>query len=334
VNLISAELRRLFARRFTRIMMIVILLALALVTVGVAASSHRHDAAALAKAQAQVAQIQQQQQADQRACEAEQAGSATDTSGKQFPPGFDCAQLGSWQPDPEDFLPHEFSFRDEASQLVIVLGGMLALLGFAIGASFVGAEWSSGGMMNLLLWRPRRVPTLLGKLFALLLGTAGLGVVYSGLFTAALWEVANLRGNTDKVTSGVWQSLALGDARALALGLFMACVGFAVASLGRHTATAMGVAVGYLVVYELGLRIVLEIARVSRPERFFLSNYVLAWLTKAQWYYDQHFCDHRSDVCQPPQWAIHLNQGLVALSALVLLTVGAAVWAMRRRDIT
>ena len=28
---------------------------------------------------------------------------------------------------------------------------------FVIGASFVGAEWNSGGMMNLLLWRPQRL---------------------------------------------------------------------------------------------------------------------------------------------------------------------------------
>ena len=34
---------------------------------------------------------------------------------------------------------------------------ILALVGFVIGASFVGAEWSTGGMMNLLLWRPKRL---------------------------------------------------------------------------------------------------------------------------------------------------------------------------------
>ena len=39
-----------------------------------------------------------------------------------------------------------------------------------IGASFVGAEWNSGGMMNLLLWRPQRLKVLSTKLAALLAG--------------------------------------------------------------------------------------------------------------------------------------------------------------------
>ncbi len=253
---------------------------------------------------------------------------------RNYPPDFDCSQINSWTPDPKDFLPYEFDFRAQAPQLIVVLGGLLALFGFAIGASFVGAEWSSGGMMNLLLWRPRRLPTLLGKLSALLIGVAGLSVVYAGLFVAGLWTAATLRGTTAKVTSGVWQSLALGNLRALALGLLIACVGFAVASLGRHTATALGVAVGYLVVFELGLRIVLNIVHTPRPQRFFLSNYVLAWLSKAQWFYDYNYCNQRRDTCEPPHWAIHMNQGVVALGALVVLTVGGALWAMRRRDIT
>lgn len=334
MNLFIAEFRRLFARRFTRIMLILVLLVLGAIVVGVGASSHKHDAAALAAAQADVDRIVAQNQQEVQRCEAEQADPPASDASRQYPPDFDCSQIANWSPRAEDLLPYQFSLRDEAPQLIVVLGGLLALLGFALGASFVGAEWSSGGMTNLLLWRPRRVPTLLGKLTALLVGVGVLGVGYAAAFVAGLWEVARLRGTTGVLTSGVWQSLALGAGRSIALGLFLACVGFAVASLGRHTATALGVAVGYLVVFELGLRIVLEIVRVHRPERFFLSNYVFAWLAKAQWFYDFDNCDDATGACAPPHWAIHLNQGLLALGVLVALTLGAAIWSMRRRDIT
>jgi ABC-2 type transport system permease protein len=334
VNLLNAELRRLFARRFTRLMLVVVLLVMAAVAVGTAVNSHRHDAAALARAQAQVDQLRQQSAQEQQRCEDEQANPPSDASQRRFPPDFDCAQLGAWIPEADNFLPYEFNFRKDAPQMILVLGGLLTLFGFAVGASFVGAEWNSGGMMNLLLWRPRRLPTLLGKLSALLVGLTVAAIGYTAIWVGALWGVASARGSTAQMTAGVWRSLGLDSARALVLGLCAACVGFAIASLGRHTATALGIAVGYLVVFEIGVRIVLGAARVHRPERFLLSNYVAAWLTKAQWFYDWHYCDTRAGACEAPRWAIHLNQGLLALGAMVLVTVVAAFWTMRRRDIT
>jgi ABC-2 type transport system permease protein len=334
VNLLSAELRRLFARRFTRLMLILILLVMAAVAAGIGWQSHKHDAAALRAAQQRVEQYRQDNLVQQQQCEAQQANPPADGV-KNFPPDFDCAQIGQWLPTADDLLPYQYDFRKDTPRLVMVLGGLLALLGFAVGASFVGAEWNSGGMMNLLLWRPRRVPTLAGKLAALLTGLTLTSVLYAGAWIGALWTVANVRGSTARMTPGVWRSLALDNGRAVALGLCAACIGFAVASLGRHTATALGAAVGYLVVFEIGLRIVLGIAGVARPERFFVSNYMGAWLMKAQWHDDYNFCNaHPNQACEPPHWAIHLNQGLLVLGVAVLLTAGAAFWSMRRRDIT
>ena len=76
--------------------------------------------------------------------------------------------------------------------------GLLALFGFVVGASFVGAEWSTGGMMNLLVWRPRRVRLLLGKLAALLLGVLRFVVVSGVAWLAALWTVSRFRGDASR----------------------------------------------------------------------------------------------------------------------------------------
>jgi ABC-2 type transport system permease protein len=334
VNLLNAELRRLFARRFTRLMLIVVLLVLGAVAAGIAANSHPRDAAAVARAQEKVDNIRRQAELDQQRCEEEQANPPSDPAQRRFPPDFPCAQQTAWVPGVDNFLPYEFDFRKDAPQMVLVLGGLLALFGFGVGASFVGAEWHSGGMMNLLLWRPRRLPTILGKLTSLLLGVTVTAIGYTAVWAGALWAVASTRGSTAHMTAGVWRSLGLDSARALVLGLCAACIGFAIASLGRHTATALGVAVGYLVVFEIGVRIVLAMAGTHRPERFFLSNYVGAWLSKAQWFYDYHYCDTRPGACEAPKWAVHLNQGLIALGVLVLVPLMAALWSMRRRDIT
>ena len=68
--------------------------------------------------------------------------------------------------------------------MIVLFGGMLALFGFAVGASFVGAEWHSGGMMNLLLWRPRRLALLAQKLGALLLSVLASGLALGALLGA------------------------------------------------------------------------------------------------------------------------------------------------------
>ena len=55
----------------------------------------------------------------------------------------------------------------------------------------------------------------------------------------------------------MWQSFALDGARGIGLILAVAAIGFGLASLGRHTAMALGAAIGVFVISEIGLRIAL-----------------------------------------------------------------------------
>ena len=48
-----------------------------------------------------------------------------------------------------------FTFAEEAEPLLYFLIAFLALFGFLVGASYIGADLNSGGVVNLLLWRPR-----------------------------------------------------------------------------------------------------------------------------------------------------------------------------------
>jgi hypothetical protein len=345
VKLVRAELARLFGRRFTKIMLGVVVLLLLVIGFGLGATSHKHNAQTRAQALAQIQQMRQQNEADvQRQrdeCEASQRG---DANAPKFPPGFDCSQiqLPDYSPTEQNlaaFEPHQFVFRTDATDTLIVVGFLLALLGFAVGASFVGAEWSSGGMMNLLLWRPRRVPVLAGKLFTLLVGMLGAGIVLSVAWVAAVYGIASVRGDTGRITRGLFTSLALTDARALGMMLVAAAIGFGIASLGRNTATALGLAVGYVIVLEIGTRIVLQLAAVARPERFFLSNYALAWLAKSQSYVDVSACRRKAAAgvavnCEPTEWMLHMNQSLVLGGVLVAVVLVWAFVSFRRRDIT
>jgi ABC-2 type transport system permease protein len=338
VRLFRTEWSRLFARRFTSIMIVLVVVILGLVAVGVAASSQRPGPELVAKAKVQADRNREQIRQLRAECEAYQRD--PNTAGeppemRRFPPDIDCARaFDPGQVRDEDFLPHTFSFRAEAPNLVLVLAGLLALLSFAVGSSFVGAEWSSGSMMNLLTWRPRRVSVLLTKLAALLSGLLLVALVLAGAWAATLYAIARWRGRVGEVTAGSLTSLGLDNARAIGLALAAAVIGFAFASLGRHTATALGVVVAWALVLEIGLRIVLGIAEVSRVERWFLSSYAAAWLVKKATFADFSGCRFAEGPCEPTVWSLTMNQGALVLGSATLLVLVIAVLAMRRRDVT
>jgi hypothetical protein len=90
-----------------------------------------------------------------------------------------------------------------------------------------------------------------------------------------------------------------------------------------------------VVVVEVALRIVLS-ARIARPERFFLTSYMLAWLNNTTTYAEQAACpvSRFGPRCQPTIWSIGAGHSAVLISAILLATLVAAVIALRRRDIT
>ncbi len=335
MNLFTAETKRLLARRFTWVMLAVIVGILGMVVLGVALNSQPVTPEALARAE-QDADISRAD-AERFRAECEQAQRDPGGGTGQFPPGLDCAAAFDTSGiDASDYLPYVFTFSDESRILLGVCGGVVALFGFAVGASFVGAEWSTGGMANLLLWRPRRVPLLLTKLGAALTGVLGIGAATALAFLGALWLTARYTGVTGDVTASFWQSLGLTGIRALTLALVTTTVGFALASVGRHTATALGVGVGYLIVGQIGLPVVLSLTEVAKPERYFLSSYVVAWLENGVTMQDFTGCSDAPDggPCEPVTWAIGMGDAAWLGGVIVAVVLGAAVWQMARRDVT
>ncbi|TDB71692.1 ABC transporter permease subunit [Micromonospora sp. KC721] len=336
MSLYVTELRRLAKRRLTRIMLVLLVLGLAGVATALAFSSQQRSPAVVAQAQADAdAQYRQSvKDWEKMVAECDAAQARGEQTEERYGPN--CGR--DWQPrpdmfDPEWSLPYEFNFRGEFEMIVAVFAGAVALFGFVVGASFVGAEWSTGGMMNLLLWRPRRLAVLGAKLAALLSLLAGVTVLLGALWTAAFWLIASTRGSTEKVTAGVWQSVGLGGLRALALILVAGAVAFALASLGRHTAMALGVAVGIAVISEIGIRIGTAIAGVSFGDRYVLSTYARAWFEKQHKLLDYEACNLVQGACEPAELIITWQQSGLLFGIGSALILFAAFWIMRRRDV-
>jgi ABC-2 type transport system permease protein len=339
MRLFRTELRRLAKRRFTRNMTLLGLLVLVAVAAGTYLTNEKigpeQIAAAQRAAEREYQRAVQFTEAHRRECERVQATGTTQEKAN-FPA--DCSVI---QPppreaiDPQWHIAATFEFRKEFEPMITAFAGVLALVAFVAGASFVGAEWNTGGMMNLLLWRPRRLQVLLTKLAALLTGMVGLFLLSGAAFTAAFWAVGTYRGTTEGMNPGVWQSFALTGLRGLVLVLVAGAVGFGLASLGRHTALALGGALGVVVVGQFGLGILLAIAQVKFVEAWLLPTYLLAWMQKKITLENYQACEMSfSGECRPDTMDIVWQDTAILLAVGVVLVVGAALWVMRRRDVT
>jgi hypothetical protein len=136
------------------------------------------------------------------------------------------------------------------------------------------------------------------------------------------------------MTGGVWQSFGLTGLRGFALVVVAAVVGFGLASLGRHTAFALGGVIAVAVVGQFGLGIVLSLADVKFPEAWLIPTYALAWIDKQVKLENFEACNFSTvSGCQPDTLTITWQHSAWLLAAGLVLTLGAALWSMRRRDI-
>ncbi|WP_329104993.1 ABC transporter permease [Micromonospora sp. NBC_01699] len=336
MSLYTTELRRIFKRRLTRLMLSLVVLGLAGIAIAFTVNSHRVGPAQVAAAEvrAEAAYQEQLRYHDEsvRACE---AAKAAGTGADRFPP--DCGR--EWAPTRDNFqaqwfMPYQFDFRAEFGAFIAIFAGIMALFGFVVGASYIGAEWHSGGMTNLLLWRPKRLTVLLTKLAALLSTLLGLSVVLGALWTAGFWLIGRYDGVTGKLTRGVWESFALSGLRAVGLVLAVAAIAFGLASLGRHTAMALGVAVGVTVVSEIGVRTIMSLIGTPFGDRYVLSTYALAWFEKKWTLFDYEACNFRQGECVPGELVLTWQDSGLVFGIGTAVVLAAAIWAMRRRDVT
>lgn len=309
MNLLRTELRRLLARRLYRIVAALLLGLVVLIVGRTALDSQRATPERVAAARAE-----QQARTDQFRADC-----------RQHAPPDQQAECENIEGPPVEFLLNTFRFADSARDLVIALGVALGLVGFVVGAGFLGAEWSAGTLGHLLVWEPRRLRVLAGKAGALALGLAGLGAVLMALHIAALYGAAAVRGSTDGTTSGVLASVALTGVRGVALAVGTALAGFALAGLVRSTTGAIGLGFAYFVAGELALR---SLSRDAEP--WLLSTNVAAWLERSITIY--LYCP--SCVNGEQQVVVTGGHAAAYLGALVAAAVVASAALFRRRDVT
>ncbi|MGW0436782.1 ABC transporter permease subunit [Micromonospora sp. NPDC003197] len=329
MNLVRAEFGRLYARRFVRLMLVLLIAAFGVTIATTLVSTHQPTARELAQAEVLA---EQQRQANERIfadCQAAKIG----TADSEFPPEF-LAKCDLKQPaevHETDYLYGVFVFEREIRPLTYFLITFLVLFGFLVGASYIGADLNSGGMTNLLLWRPQRMIVLGTKLGTLLAAVLAVALVSAVVYLSAFWVIAQVSGFPGELDGEFWRWLGLTAVRGVTLILLVTALSFGLAVLGRHTAAALGVVAGYAVVWELGARIVMEIVNAFRPDQWMLSTYVGAWMSGKIDLWDSTTCTGFS-VCDG-RYTITWVPALIVLLVLVGGCVGAAFASFRQRDL-
>ncbi|MDG4792667.1 ABC transporter permease subunit [Micromonospora sp. WMMD1082] len=336
MNLIRAEVERLGARRFVQLMVVLLLLAFGVTAATTLAGSHQPSATELAEAQRQALSERRDLELVHERCLARDRGEPPVNDDHIYLPP-DCSELDpalrDRLPVAADYLTGVFTFTRQAEPLLYFLVAYLVLFGFLVGASYIGADLNSGGVVNLLLWRPRRLTVLGTKLGTLLGAVLALSVLASLAYLVTFWVIAQVGGYPGPTDAAFWAELGAIWGRGLTLVLLAAAAGFSIATMGRHTSAALGAVAAYLVVWELGGRIVLQIVEAARPDQLMLSTYVGAWLAGEVTHWD-------ASACRPLTYGYCDGQYTVtwqpAMAVLLLLTAGlvAAAFALfRRRDL-
>jgi hypothetical protein len=126
----------------------------------------------------------------------------------------------------------------------------LIIAGWLLGASFIGADWRAGSITTLLTWEPRRARVIVAKVLACAVSVFVLAMALQAVLGGILSLDAVFRGTTEGVDASWWRETGGVALRAATLTSVSSVVGFAVASIGRNTAAALGAGFAYIAVVE------------------------------------------------------------------------------------
>jgi len=319
MRLLSVELSRFRSRRA-----VVVILIVAAALAGLLVASAAYDSRPISQAERSAAEREAAQQRvnidpDYRTCLADPTA-YFDTDATQD----DCAQI---LPQADWFLDRSIldlgrELQGRGLTLLVLLAGTAVL----VGATFAGADWSSGSMSNQLLFVPRRARVWLTKAVAVVVGATVLSAVVTAAFWGLLYAVSASRGL--HTSAATWRDIAETSGRGVALAAAVALGSFAVTMLLRHTGATLGVLFAYAVVGE-GLVAALPFDKMTQ---WSLPYNVAAWLQNGVQVYDNSLPCGDTGSCSST-YILPLGHAAAYLGVLLVLAVVASVLTFRRRDV-
>jgi ABC-type transport system involved in multi-copper enzyme maturation permease subunit len=332
-SLLKAELHRFRARRFIQVLVGIGVLGWAVAVVIGLLNFGTPTQADYAEAQAQVDQILAENETFRQQCLDDPEAFA----GPGAPEGLSPEEVCGTELTADDiggvesFLTKApFDLGSTGTTGAVAFGGLAAALAFVIGATWIGAEWSSRSMVALLFWAPQRLRVMGTKLAVLVAGATVFGIAaqVGWLTMAGILDAAV--GLDEPLPEGFWSDLLQTQARGVLLVVLAAVIGFGLTSIVRNTGAALGIGL----VYVIAVQLILGGFKPSWSQWMLGTNAVglvnPGGLTI--YFYDQ--VDYSQDNFGEPvaYYLGHLQSGLF-LGVVAVLLVGLGTWLFARRDI-
>jgi ABC-2 type transport system permease protein len=242
-RLLAAELRRILARRLVRLTVALALIGTLLGGVAAFAWSGSLTQATyqqlVAEAKAQVRSQEARTDACLQAHGVRRGDEIPDDVIEQCFPAKDVGHVN----DPR-------FHRARLRSILQGVTGSLAVVGWALGASLVGAEFASRSMTTMLTWDPRRWRVFTAKSVAVLAAMSAFALAVLVLVAVAMWPALAAHGAPLRPGDPTLWSLAATIGRGVALTTMAAGMGFGLATIGRNTAAALGAGFAYVIVLE------------------------------------------------------------------------------------
>ncbi|MBW3594854.1 MAG: ABC transporter permease subunit [Actinobacteria bacterium] len=243
---------------------------------------------------------------------------ATDTCIRETQARIDAGVAEANERDPHEFcrdnvwVEHPaFEYR-HLDWMLLGFALPLMIIGWLFGATFVGAEWHNRTMTTLLTWEPRRIRVLAAKVVAAAVIVFLWVVAFEAVAAAAFYPAARFKGSMAGVDAEWWWKLVQVMLRSGAVATITATFGFALATIGRNTAAALGIGFGYLAIVE-------SLIRTFKP----------SWI---EWQIGPNIAMVLNG---PEDMVLGHSQGAAGLLLVVYVAIAVAVAALvfRRRDI-
>jgi hypothetical protein len=326
-SLFRAELHRFRARRFIRLLLLLAVLGWVLAVVVALLHYGTPTAADHAQARQTMQQLVAQNEQGRQQClnNPQAQGAPAGLSPEEAcGPSMTMSDLNE-----NDFLPKQpFDLGNNAGRGAIGFGVAAAVLGFVIGSTWIGAEWSSRSLVALLFWVPRRMSVFAAKIAVLTLAAALLGVVAQVGWLVMAWLLRTVDGNGRALPAHFWSQLLATQGRAVLLTVLISLLGFGLTNLIRNTGAALGVGFVYFAIVE-------NAVRALRPawEPWLLTSDAAALVSRGGLKIFIFDAVGRNGFTEPRVYLISNLQAGIELTAVVCVIIGIGVWLFNRRDV-
>ncbi|SDX79037.1 ABC-2 family transporter protein [Modestobacter sp. DSM 44400] len=326
-GLLRAEAHRFVSRRFIRVLLLLAVLGwigavlLALTQFGSVTPER------LAEARASVQDVVDEQEQFRQQCLDDPTRPAGVDADLQCGPPLQASDLRV-----EDFLnPRPFSLGEFGTGGAVAVSAATAVLTFLIGATFVGAEWSTRSMVAMLFWEPRRGRVMLAKAAVVAVACVVLGVVAHVAWLATAGGLQSAVGDGAALPDGFWPELLGTQGRGLLLAVLAGLLGFGLTNLTRNTGAALGIGFVYFAVLETAVR---ALSPIWQP--WLLTNDAAGLLVPGglrlvlDWN-PPDGADYNS--WSPPEYVLANLQSGIFLCVVTAVVVAAGVGVFARRDL-